>query len=311
MAAANITTAMPANTFSVTNKSATLTARQIDFVTKFEKNWDALREVMGVMRPIKRENGSTLYTKTAAVTLESGTVGEGEIIPFSKATVTETPIGSVSIEKYAKATSVEAVDKYGAEAAIQKTDEAFRNELTGKILTSFYTYLTGNAGLTNTTAYGSLQMAIAMAIGKVKDSFKKMRRDSNNIVVFVNTLDAYEYLGAAELTVQTAFGLDYVQNFLGAQTMILTSDIAQGAVYATPAENIVMYYVDPSNSGFAQLGLDYIVSGETNLIGFSAQGNYERAIGESFALMGVSLFAEYTNGIAKMTFSTTATEAAG
>lgn len=302
--AENVTTAIPKNTFSVANSSAALTARQIDFVTKFEKNWNALREIIGIMRPIKRENGSTLYTKTATVTLESGAVGEGEVIPFSKATVTETPIGSVSIEKYAKATSVEAVDKYGSEAAIQMTDDEFRNELTGKILDRFYTYLTGNAGLTNSSAYASLQMAIAMAIGKVKDSFKKMRRDSANIVVFVNTLDAYEYLGAAELTVQTAFGIDYIQNFLGAQTVILSSEIGPGAVFATPAENIVMYYVDPSNSGFAQLGLDYTVSGETNLIGFSAKGNYERAIGEVFALMGVSMFAEYTNGIAKMTFST-------
>lgn len=309
--AENVTTAIPKNTFSVANSSATLAARQIDFVTKFEKNWNALREIMGIMRPIKRENGSTLYTKTATVTLESGTVGEGEVIPFSKATVTETPIGSVSIEKYAKATSVEAVDKYGSEAAIQMTDDEFRNELTGKILDRFYTYLTGNAGLTNSSAYGSLQMAIAMAIGKVKDSFKKMRRDSTNIVVFVNTLDAYEYLGAAELTVQTAFGIDYIQNFLGAQTVILSSEIDPGAVFATPAENIVMYYVDPSNSGFAQLGLDYTVSGETNLIGFSAKGNYERAIGEVFALMGVSMFAEYTNGIAKTTFSTASNVAAG
>lgn len=307
----NVTTAIPKNTFSVTNSSAALTARKIDFVTKFEKNWNALREIMGIMRPIKRENGSTLYTKTATVTLESGAVGEGEVIPFSKATVTETPIGSVKIEKFARATSVEAVDKYGPEAAIQMTDDEFRNELTGKILDSFYTYLTGNAGLTNSSAYGSLQMAIAMAIGRVKDSFKKMRRDSTNIVVFVNTLDAYEYLGAAELTVQTAFGIDYIQNFLGAQTVILSSEIEPGAVFATPAENIVMYYVDPSNSGYAQLGLDYAVSGETNLIGFSVKGNYERAIGETFALMGVSMFAEYTNGIAKMTFSTASNVAAG
>ena len=68
-------------------------------------------------------------------------------------------------------------------------------------------------------------MAVSMAIGKVKDKFKQMRKDITNVVVFVNTLDVYEYLGAANITVQTAFGVDYIKNFLGAQTMILSSEI--------------------------------------------------------------------------------------
>ena len=60
----------------------------------------------------------------------------------------------------------------------------------------------------------------------------------------MNTLDAYKYLGAAELSVQTAFGINYIQNFMGAQTLILSSEIEEGKVIATPADNIVLYYVD-------------------------------------------------------------------
>ena len=33
-----------------------LQARKIDFVTQFAKNWDALREVMGITRPIRKAN---------------------------------------------------------------------------------------------------------------------------------------------------------------------------------------------------------------------------------------------------------------
>jgi hypothetical protein len=53
----------------------------------------------------------------------------------------------------------------------------------------------------------------------------------------------------------------------------------------------------------AKLGLTYTVQGETNLIGFHAQGNYSTAVGESYALMGMSLWAEYLDGIAKITFT--------
>ena len=44
-----------------------------------------------------------------------------------------------------------------------------------------------------------------------------------------------------------------------------------------------------------------LVDGVLPLIGFHAQGNYSTAVGESYALMGMALWAEYLNGIAKIT----------
>ena len=124
-----------------------------------------------------------------------------------------------------------------------------------------------------------------------------MRKNSTDIVVIVNTLDLYKYLGQASISVQTMFGIEYVKDFLGAKTMIITSEIDPGAVIAVPAENLNLYYVDPA-SAFAKLGLVYTVEGETNLIGFHTQGNYGTAVGESFALMGMSLWFEYADGVA-------------
>jgi hypothetical protein len=270
-------------------------AREIDFVTRFGDTWESLREILSVMRMIRKENGTVLKTKKASIVLQDGKVGEGEEIPYSLANVEETPYGEITIEKYAKAVSIEAVDEHGAEAAINMTDEAFLNELQGNILERFYAHL---ATGTLTSNEATFQMAVAMAIGKVKDKFKKMRKNHSKIVVWVNTLDAYKYLGAAELTVQSAFGIDYVENFMGADKMILSSEIAEGKVIATPVDNIICYYVDPSNSGFRKLGLEYTVSGETPLIGFHANGNYNTAVGESFALMGLTLLTEYIDAIA-------------
>lgn len=281
-------------------KSANIavTPREVDFVTRFGNTWEALRQIMGIMRPIRKENGTVLKSKSATIVLQDGKVGEGENIPYSQATVTETPYGTITLEKYAKAVSVEAVTEHGAEAAIDMTDEAFLNELQGNVLDRFYAYI---ATGTLTDNQATFQAAIAMAIGKVKDKFKKMRKNGSKVVVWVNTLDAYAYLGAAELTVQSQFGLDYIKNFMGAEVVILSSEIERGKVIATPVDNIVLYYVDPSNSGFQKLGLNYVVDGETNLIGFHAGGNYNTAVGESFALMGLTLFAEYIDAIAVVT----------
>lgn len=269
--------------------------REIDFVTRFGRNWQSLQEILGIMRPIKKTPGTQLVAYNASVTLQNGKVGEGEEIPYSLARVTPVTFADVTLNKYAKAVSIEAVNKYGATTAVQKTDDAFLTELQDKVLTDFYAFL-ATGRLTSTES--NFQMAVAMAIGKVKDKFKAMHKDYTSIVVFVNTLDAYRYLGAAELTVQTAFGLDYVENFMGADKLIISSDIAQGKVIATPTENIDLYYVDPSDSDFAQMGLEYTVQGETNLIGFHVNGNYNTAVGETFALMGMTLWAEYLDGIA-------------
>lgn len=85
-----------------------------------------------------------------------------------------------------------------------------------------------------------------MAKGLVINKFKQIHRTVTNVVGFANVLDLYDYLGDANITVQTAFGFQYVQNFMGFSTVFLLSDeeIPRGRVIATPVENIVLYYVE-------------------------------------------------------------------
>lgn len=278
------------------NVYTNVTAREVDFVTRFGQNWEALRDILGIMRPVKKTAGTQLVSYTASVTLAEGTVDAGEVIPYSKATVVQTTKEDLTLQKYAKAVPIEDVDKYGAEIAVTKTDDAFLTELQNKVMDDFYTKLTGDT-YALTGAYSTFQMAVAMAVGKVRDKFKKMKKDITSVVVFVNTLDAYAYLGQANISIQNMFGIEYVQDFLGAKTMILSSEIEQGKVIAIPSENMVLYYADPSTE-FSTLGLVYTVNGETPLIGFHAQGNYTTAVGESFALMGMTLWFEYADGVA-------------
>jgi len=288
---------------SLPNVYTNITAREIDFVTRFNKNWDALRKILGIMRPIRKTPGTQLVTYSASVALESGNVGPGRVIPYSKSTVSKAGMADLTLEKYAKAVPIEDVNTYGAQIAIEKTDEAFLNELQMSVLTRFFNFLkTG----TLTAAYTTFQMALSMARGKVLDKFAKMRHTVTNVVGFCNVLDAYAYIGAADITVQTAFGMTYIENFLGYSTLFLLSDpdIPRGMVIALPVENIDLYYVDPGDSEFARLGLNYTVQGETNLLGFHANGNYSTAVGESFALMGMALWAEYLDGIAVVNLGT-------
>ena len=285
---------------SLPNVYTNVTAREVDFVTRFGQNWEALQNILGIMRPIKKTPGTQLVSYTADVTLESGSVDPGEVIPYSKSTIVQAAKSDVDIEKFAKAVPIEDVSKYGAAIAVQKSDEAFLTKLQNKVLTAFYTFL--NTGSLTGTAT-SWQAALAKAQGEVLNKWKTMEKDVTEVVGFANILDAYDYLGTASITIQTQFGMTYVQNFMGYKTLFLlpAAQIARNKVLATPVENIDLYYVDPNDSDFRQLGLDYTVQGETNLIGFHANGNYSTAVGESFALMGMKLWAEYLDGIANIT----------
>ena len=146
-------------------------------------------------------------------------------------------------------------------------------------------------------------MALAMAKGKVLNKFASMHRTVTKVVGFANILDAYQYIGQANVTVQTAFGINYIKDFLGYSTLFLLPEelIARGRVIATPVENIDLYYIDPSESDYAKLGLEFRVQGDTNLIGFHVIGNYDTVVGESLAIMGMTLWAEYLDGIAVIT----------
>ena len=290
---------------SLPNTYTSVTAREVDFVTRFNDNWDALRNIMGIMRPIRKAPGTSLISYTADVALEDGDVGAGEVIPYSKATITQATKDDLSIKKYAKAVPIEDVDKYGAEIAVEKSDDAFLTKLQNVVLGNFYTFL-NTGSLTGTAA--TWQAALAKAQGEVLNKFAGMGKDVTSVVGFANILDAYDYLGAADISVQTQFGLNYVKDFMGYSTLFLlpttvsgNNAIARNTVIATPVENIDLYYADPGDSEFARLGLNYTVQGETNLIGFHAQGNYSTAVGESYAIMGMKLWAEYLDGIAKIT----------
>jgi len=273
-----------------------MTVKEIDFIERFTRNWDSLAEIMGIMRPIRKTPGTKLVSSKASIALQDGAVAEGEEVPFSQATVVPVAYADLTLRKYRKAVTAESVSKYGAAIAVQKTDDALITELQGEVLDEFYAFAKSG---TLVSAYDSFQMAVSMAIGSVTDKFKKMRRDFSNVVVFVNTLDLHEYLGGASVTIQTVNGVQYLKNFLGAETMIVSSEIERGMVIATPADNIVLYYIDPGDGDFKELGLDYTTgNGETNLIGIHKEGNYGRVMGETHALMGLKLWAEYIDGIA-------------
>lgn len=220
----------------------------------------------------------------------------------------EKPFDTIKIEKYRKGVSLEAISEKGYEAAVQDTDDEFKSDLQNVVTDKFYAQLKAGSLTGHETTW---QMAVAMAIGKVVAKFQKMKRTATGVAVWVNTLDVYKYLGASDITLQTAFGFKYLTDFLGADVVFVTSEIPQNVVIATPLNNMIAYYVDPGDSEFVKAGLSFTTDSKTGFIGFHTEGTYSRMISDNFAIMGLRLFCEYLDAIAYISVGESDTQTLG
>ena len=285
---------------TTTTENFNIDAKVMDFVERFNMNWESLREIMGVMRPVRKTPGTRLRSYKVDITRGGGQPAEGDEVALSQANVTEVAHKDLSLTPDRMRITAQDVEKYGAPVAVRKTTEAFLNKIQGDVMDEFYEFaLTG----TLKGEESDFQMAVSMAVARVKDKFKKMKLNYGNVVVFVNTLDAGRYNGAVGITTQTLNGIEYLKNVLGAETMIISSEIPEGTVVAIPADNIILYYIDPADSDFKELGLNYYTGdGETNLIGAAREGVYGRLSGDIHILYGLTMWAEYLDAIAVLTF---------
>lgn len=221
-------------------------AREIDFVTSFGKNIQALLDVLGIIRMIKKDNNTVLKTKKVTGNLQSGEVAEGEEIPYSQYAVEEIPFDTIKISKYRKGVTLEAIAEKGYDAAVQDTDEEFKTDLQNVVMDKLYAQLKAGSLTGHESTW---QMAVAMAIGKVKDKFKKMRRTATGVAVWVNTLDVYKYVGAADISLQTAFGLS-----ADGTTKIIKDGFTKEVSNASHFADVLAAASANSNTNVAMLG---------------------------------------------------------
>lgn len=269
--------------------------RETEFVYMFADDLRKLRELLGITRMIPKQAGTILKAYKATGTLEDGAVAEGEVIPLSKYKTEPVAFEEIVLNKWRKATSAEAIIERGYDQAVTMTTDKMLSDIQKTIRAKFSTFLATGTG----TASGvDFQSALADAWGQLQILFEDTSISS---VYLMNPLDVASYLGAANITMQTAFGMSYIENFLGLGTVILLSDVPKGKIFATAKENLVGYYI-PTNG--ADLGEAFqFTSDETGLIGIHEEPDYTNMTASDTVINGLTLFAERLDGIVVATIS--------
>ena len=265
--------------------------REVDFTLRFTGTiLRKLIEALGVTRKIPMIDGTAMYYYKTSGTLQSGIVPEGEIIPLSQYQRDKYQIGEITLKKWRKASTAESILKSGYSEAVNATDAKLLLDVQTGIRSDFFGYLTQIEG--TVVGADTLQKVLAKTWGNLQVLFEN---DAVEVVHFIHPLTIADYLGTATVSMQTAFGFNYISDFLGMGTVILTSQVPQGKVYSTAKENLIMYYVPVTSEAMGSLGM---TADETGYIGIkSGYANEQRAQVESLVLCGIQFLVEYADGV--------------
>lgn len=264
-------------------------AREIEFTYNFSEGVRKLMEALGVTRKIAKQAGTVLKAYKASGTLENGAVAEGDTIPLSKYKTDPVSLGEITLKKWRKATSAEAIVERGYDQAVEMTTDRMLRDVQKAIRADLFTFLATGTGVASGADF---QAVLAQAWGQLQVKYED---DAIQAVYFVNPLDIADYLAEASITTQTAFGMTYVEDFLGLGTVIMNASVPKGKVYATAKENIVLYYI-PVNGADLGEAFDF-TSDETGYIGIHETPDYTNMTASDTVVNGMVFFAERIDGV--------------
>ena len=264
-------------------------AREIEFVELFGESIKKLMESLGITRKIAKQAGTILKSYKATGTLEDGVVAEGEIIPLSHYKTEEVTYKEITLNKWRKATTAEAIIEKGYDQAVEMTTDKMLKDVQKKIRSGFFAFLGTGTGVASGTTF---QAALAQAWGQLQVLFED---DEIEAVYFMNPLDVADYLANANITLQNAFGMTYVKNFLGLGTVFFNSSVPKGKIFATAADNVVLYYIPVNGADLNEVFS--FTADQTGYIGIHEEPNYTNMTAEDVVVNGMELFAERIDGV--------------
>ena len=271
-------------------KSADLVkAREVEFAYTFGESIKKLMESLGVTRKIAKQAGTVLKAYKATGELLDGTVAEGETIPLSKYVTEPVSFAEITLKKWRKATSAEAIVEKGYNQAVRTTTDKMLKDVQKGIRADFFDFVATGTGVASGSTF---QGVLAQSWGQLQVLFED---DDIQSVYFMNPLDVADYLASANITMQTVFGLTYVENFLGLGTVFFNSSVPKGKIYSTAKDNLILYYV-PVNGADLGEAFDF-TSDATGLIGIHEEPDYSNMTAADTVISGLVLFAERLDGV--------------
>lgn len=269
----------------------------IDHTNQLVAGIKSLLTVLGIvdMKPMAEGTIVKMYKTTQKNTPDQ--VAEGEVIGLTKVERKLAKTFELTLKKFRKSTTAESIQKVGKDKAVNETDTVFMRNIQKGIKADFFTFIKAGTGtatnlaVKKATASNSIQGAIAGVWAKLSAYFEDMDVEP---IYFLNPLDIATYLANTAITVQTAFGFQYVENFLSLGTVVLDNSVEIGKVQGTVKQNLNAVYIPTSGAVGSTFGM---TSDETGIVAMKHFLDDKTAAINTLVFEGVAFYAEDASGI--------------
>lgn len=270
-------------------------AQNVNIVNKFEGNLAELLAVLGKSDVNVMAPGTAMNIYKSSGELKTEQVAEGAEITASTHKMSLSKTVELTYAKYRKITGIESIGKMGYDVAVLGSNEAMLRDVQKAVRKSVYDGIKTGTGAAECAEGSTFQQQVAAAWGAMQAKFED---EAATPVFFANPEDVAGYLGAANITTQTAFGMSYLQSFMGLGNLLIDSNVPAGTVIATAAENI-----DVAAANVAAIpGMD-LTCDRSGIIGVHNGARYANAGIETVMYCGLSCFPVYLDRVFKVTVS--------
>ncbi|MDD3338438.1 MAG: hypothetical protein PHS82_06225 [Lachnospiraceae bacterium] len=263
-------------------------AISVDFTSRISKNITELQTLLGITDLTPMTAGNTIRVYKTTVTNDPAQVAEGETIPLTNVARKLAATYELTLSKYRKETTAEAIQRSGREVAVNTTDEKLVRKVQKDIKKMLYDTLNTGTGKVSGT---NLQKTLAALWAALQNKYED---EDVSPVFFINPTDVADYLGTAQITMQTAFGFTFIQNFLGLGTAIISPQVKVKKPVATVTQNINGAYIPASGDVGQTFSL---ISDATGLIGMTHYVGGDNGVVKTLIMSGVKFYVEYADGI--------------
>lgn len=263
-------------------------AISVDFTSRISKNIVELQKLLGITDLIPMSAGTDIKIYKWDVGELADQVGEGKTIGLTKVKRTLANTVSLALDKYRRNTTAETIQKVGRNIAINQSDEKLVGKVQKETKKSLYAALKKGSG---TVTGVTLQAVLANLWAKLQEYYED---EDVTPVYFINQQDVADYLGTAQITMQTTFGFTYIENFLGLGTAIISPQVTAKNPIATAKENMRGAYV-PMSGDVAQTFA--LMADSTGLVGMTHSINSTNASVDTLLMSCVKFFPEFQDGV--------------
>lgn len=266
-------------------------AQEINAVAKFQSDLHNLLALLGKEDVQIVAPGTAFKIYKSSGTLSATAVAEKALIPDSNIAMDNGTVVEISFAKYRNLVSIEKIAKIGYTSAVGGANASLIKQAQAKIRQSIIAATNVNG--VGTAAAATFKAKLAKGAAYVA---KKFEDEVFTPIHFVNTDDAYDYLGGADITVQNAFGISYIENFMGLGTVILDSNVTAGTVYSTACENIDVVAANCTMIDGMEMTAD-----ESGLMAVHVSPKYENGAIETVVYSGVTALPVFADRVCKVT----------